>query len=173
MFANITLQPASHDSVLTVPRSAVIRSGGMSRVVLAQGDGKYRSARIEIGREAGDRLEVLDGLTEQDRVVTSAHFMLDSESSQTADLARISSAIPVNNGIWITGKISMLMTDFGMVTISHQPVTQWGWDAGEMNFTVGSDINLSSFSEGQNVQFLVEKQDTDYILKQLKKGDAQ
>jgi membrane fusion protein, copper/silver efflux system len=173
MFANITLSPVSHDTVLTVPRSAVIRSGDMSRVVLAQGDGKYRSARIEIGREADDRLEVLDGLTEQDHVVTSAHFMLDSESSQTADLTRINSNTPVNNSIWMTGKISMLMTDFGMVTISHQPVTQWGWDAGEMNFSVGSDIKLSSFSEGQNVQFQVEKQGKDYILNQLKQGDSQ
>lgn len=59
MFANITLQPVSDSKVLTVPKSAVIRSGGMTRVVLAESEGKYRSARIEIGREADDKVEVL------------------------------------------------------------------------------------------------------------------
>ncbi|MCV5901814.1 hypothetical protein OFN63_37545, partial [Escherichia coli] len=63
----------------------------MTRVVLSEGDGKYRSTRIEVGREADDKIEVLQGLTQDDRIVTSAHFMLDSESSQTADLSRISS----------------------------------------------------------------------------------
>ncbi|MBJ6907461.1 efflux RND transporter periplasmic adaptor subunit, partial [Vibrio cholerae] len=58
MFANITLQPVSDSKVLTVPKSAVIRSGGMTRVVLAESEGKYRSARIEIGREADDKVEV-------------------------------------------------------------------------------------------------------------------
>ncbi len=89
MFANIALQPQSPDKVLTVPASSVIRSGGMTRVVLSEGDGKYRSARIEVGREAGEKIEVIQGLEQGDRIVNSAHFMLDSESSQSADLSRI------------------------------------------------------------------------------------
>lgn len=48
----------------------------MTRVVLSEGDGKYRSTRIEVGREADDKIEVLQGLTQDDRIVTSAHFML-------------------------------------------------------------------------------------------------
>ncbi|MCV5927078.1 efflux RND transporter periplasmic adaptor subunit, partial [Escherichia coli] len=39
MFANIALQPVSDDAVLTIPKSSVIRSGGMTRVVLSEGDG--------------------------------------------------------------------------------------------------------------------------------------
>ncbi|MCV5901900.1 efflux RND transporter periplasmic adaptor subunit, partial [Escherichia coli] len=80
MFANIALQPVTDDAVLTIPKSSVIRSGGMTRVVLAEGDGKYRSARIEVGREAGEQVEVLQGLKQGDKIVTSSHFMLDSES---------------------------------------------------------------------------------------------
>lgn len=103
MFANIALQPVSEESVLTIPKSAVIRSGGMARIVLAEGQGKYRSARIETGREAGDRVEVLQGLTQDDQVVTSAHFMLDSESSQSADLARINGVEPDEETVWAKG----------------------------------------------------------------------
>ncbi|WP_045590131.1 efflux RND transporter periplasmic adaptor subunit [Vibrio vulnificus] len=247
MFANITLQPVSDSEVLTIPKSSVIRSGGMTRVVLAEGEGKYRSARIEIGREAGDKIEVLQGLTVNDRIVTSAHFMLDSESSQSADLSRINGVeaaaetawakgeitdlmadhgmLTINhqpvpewnwpgmtmnfnaaqgvdlsalqkgqaiefemektpegqyqiiavkadnsvivNEVWLSGDVSMLMADFGMVTLSHLPVAEWNWDSGEMNFSVGEEINLSGFEEGQKVRFLVAKQGSEYVLKQL------
>ncbi|EPF2929467.1 efflux RND transporter periplasmic adaptor subunit [Vibrio navarrensis] len=247
MFANITLQPVSDSEVLTVPKSSVIRSGGMTRVVLAEGEGKYRSARIETGREADDKVEVLQGLNQGDRIVTSAHFMLDSESSQSADLSRINGveapaetawakgeitdlmtdhgmltinhqpvpewnwpgmtmnfnaaqgvdltglakgqaiefemqktddgqyqiiAIKADNSViasevWLSGDVSMLMADFGMVTLSHLPVAEWNWDSGEMNFSVGDEINLSGFEEGQKVRFLVAKEGSDYQLKQL------
>ncbi|HFQ5373573.1 TPA: efflux RND transporter periplasmic adaptor subunit [Vibrio vulnificus] len=247
MFANITLQPVSDSEVLTVPKSSVIRSGGMTRVVLAEGEGKYRSARIETGREADDKVEVLQGLNQGDRIVTSAHFMLDSESSQSADLSRINGveapaetawakgeitdlmadhgmltinhqpvpewnwpgmtmnfnaaqgvdlsalqkgqaiefemqktddgqyqivAIKADNSViasevWLSGDISMLMADFGMVTLSHLPVTEWNWQAGEINFSVSDEINLSGFEEGQKVRFLVAKEGSDYQLKQL------
>ena len=251
MFANVTLKPVSNDEVLTIPRSSVIRSGGMTRVVLAEGEGKYRSARIAVGREAADKIEVLKGLRQGERVVTSAHFMLDSESSQSADLSRINgieptaetawatgeitdamlghrmltinhkpvpewdwpgmtmnfmvsehvemeplskgkmidfemkksesgqyeivdykvSELSINTEVWIDGDVSMLMADFGMVTLNHAPVADWSWDAGELNFSVGGDIELSSFQEGDKVRFLVEKQGSDYLLKELVKSE--
>ncbi|MDF4574065.1 efflux RND transporter periplasmic adaptor subunit, partial [Vibrio parahaemolyticus] len=100
MFANIALQPVTDDAVLTIPKSSVIRSGGMTRVVLAEGDGKYRSARIEVGREAGEQIEVLQGLKQGDKIVTSSHFMLDSESSQSADLSRINGVEAAAETAW-------------------------------------------------------------------------
>ncbi|MFA0412291.1 efflux RND transporter periplasmic adaptor subunit [Vibrio renipiscarius] len=252
MFANVALKPVSSDAVLTIPRSSVIRSGGMTRVVLAEGDGKYRSARIEVGREAAEKIEVLKGLEEGDRIVTSAHFMLDSESSQSADLSRINGVeapadtawakgditdvmadhrmltinhqpVPqwnwpgmvmnfnvaegvefgpfeagqslefemqktasgqyeiidytvsptlVASEVWVEGDISMLMADFGMITLNHQPVSQWEWGAGEMNFSVGEAINLAGFEEGQKVRFLIDKQGTQYQLKQIELSEG-
>jgi Cu(I)/Ag(I) efflux system membrane fusion protein len=69
--------------------------------------------------------------------------------------------------VWLTGDISMLMADFGMLTLNHLPVAEWSWEAGEMNFSVGADVDLSGFEEGQKVRFLVEKQGSDYQLKKL------
>ena len=40
MFANIALKPISDEAVLTIPRSSVIHSGGMTRVVMSEGSGK-------------------------------------------------------------------------------------------------------------------------------------
>ncbi|HHE0381744.1 TPA: copper-binding protein, partial [Vibrio parahaemolyticus] len=56
---------------------------------------------------------------------------------------------------------------FGMITLNHLPVSEWSWDAGEMNFSVGDEVDLSGFKEGQKVRFLVEKQGSDYVLKQI------
>jgi Cu(I)/Ag(I) efflux system membrane fusion protein len=69
--------------------------------------------------------------------------------------------------LWLQGDISMLMADFGMITLNHLPVAEWNWQAGEMNFSVGDEVDLSGFEEGQRVRFLVERQGADYLLKQL------
>ncbi|MUK71229.1 efflux RND transporter periplasmic adaptor subunit [Aliivibrio fischeri] len=170
MFANITIQPKTKEEVLTIPRQSVIRSGGMTRVVLDEGNGKYRSARIMIGREAGNKAEVVKGLKENDKVVTSAQFLLDSESSKTAELSRINGQ---ENSIWISGDITMLMADFGMVTFEHKAVAQWDWKAGEMNFSVENNIDLSAFHEGEAVQFLVQKDSDEFKLLEIEKeGEA-
>ncbi|WP_205352916.1 efflux RND transporter periplasmic adaptor subunit, partial [Vibrio cholerae] len=174
MFANITLQPVSDSKVLTVPKSAVIRSGGMTRVVLAEGEGKYRSARIEIGREADDKVEVLQGLTQTDRIVTSAHFMLDSESSQTADLSRINGVEAPAETAWAKGEITDVMANHGMLTINHQPVSQWNWPAMTMNFNVAKSIDLSGLKKGQPIEFEMQKNDSgQYEIIDVKAGNSQ
>ncbi len=74
---------------MNIPRSALIRGGSESRVVKALGQGRYRSVVVTAGREAGDRVEVISGLEEGDRVVSSAQFLIDSESNISAASARL------------------------------------------------------------------------------------
>ncbi|MCJ2376141.1 efflux RND transporter periplasmic adaptor subunit [Vibrio sp. ZSDZ34] len=160
MFANIALQPESSESVLTIPRSSVIRSGDMTRVVLSQGDGKYRSARIEVGREAGEKIEVIQGLNENDRIVTSAHFMIDSESSQSADLSRINGVEPTAESAWAKGEITDVMEGHRMLTINHQPVPEWNWPGMVMNFNIAEGVDMSQLSKGQMINFEMQKGDS-------------
>ena len=164
MFANVTLTPTSETDVLTIPRSAVIRSGDMSRVVLALGDGQYRSARIDTGREAADRIEVLQGLSINDRIVTSAQFMLDSESSQSADLSRINGLEPDKERVWASGQITDLMAEHHMITISHQPVEQWNWPSMVMNFNLDPTLDMTALEQGQSIEFEMEKTEQDQYL---------
>lgn len=89
MFARVVLHGDRAPAVLTVPLEAVIRTGGDSRVVKALGEGRFRSVVVTLGRVGDSLVEVLEGLEEGDRVVTSAQFLLDSESSKTAGLARM------------------------------------------------------------------------------------
>mgnify|MGYP001229803684 CR=1 FL=1 len=89
MFANVILTPTMDNKRLQIPREAVIYAGNMNRVVLALGDGKFRSVVVNLGLENKDAVEVLSGLSEGQKIVTSAQFLLDSESSISADFERM------------------------------------------------------------------------------------
>lgn len=89
MFTQIVLEAESKAERLLVPREAVIRTGHQNRVVLALGEGHFKSIAVTLGRVDENQAEILEGLVEGDRVVTSAQFMLDSESSKTSDFRRL------------------------------------------------------------------------------------
>jgi Cu(I)/Ag(I) efflux system membrane fusion protein len=94
MFASVTLTPTMTEPRLQIPREAVIYAGNMNRVVLALGEGKFRSVLVKVGLEseglAGKSVvEIISGLEEGQKVVTSAQFLLDSESSISADFERM------------------------------------------------------------------------------------
>lgn len=169
MFANITLIPKSDELSRVIPQQAVIRSGNMTRVVLALGEGKFRSTRIVTGREAAGQIEVLEGLSENDKVVTSAHFLLDSESSQSADFSRMEGLeTAAASSAWATGTITDVMAGHRMLTIQHAPVAEWDWPAMQMNFTVKEGSELSQLAEGQSIRFLIEQtEDGQYLIDQI------
>ncbi|HEY7865761.1 MAG TPA: efflux RND transporter periplasmic adaptor subunit, partial [Psychromonas sp.] len=89
MFASVTLIPKMKKKTLQIPREAVIYAGEMNRVVLALGEGKFKSVLVNLGLENKNAVEVLSGLSEGQKIVTSAQFLLDSESSISADFGRM------------------------------------------------------------------------------------
>ncbi len=89
MFAQVIIHSQSSDTSLVVPSEAVIRSGNMDRVVLALGEGRFKAVKVKIGRLDDEYTEILSGLDAGTRVVSSAQFLLDSESSKTSDFKRM------------------------------------------------------------------------------------
>ena len=92
MFAQVQILSEDTESVLSVPREALIRTGTQDRVVLAQGEGRFKSVAVVPGRFGAKRVEILEGLRAGDTVVTSAQFLLDSESSRDSDFKRMEGA---------------------------------------------------------------------------------
>lgn len=80
MYATVRLSSPTR-SALTVPRSAVLQTGERAVVFVDQGRGVLRPMDVVTGRTAGEYVEVLSGLAPGQRVVTSAQFLLDSESN--------------------------------------------------------------------------------------------
>jgi membrane fusion protein, copper/silver efflux system len=81
MFATVQLHSELQPSVLLVPDMAVLRSGEKNTVFVALDGGKFEPRAVTLGPRAENNLhQVLTGLHEGERVVTSGQFMLDSES---------------------------------------------------------------------------------------------
>ncbi len=79
MFTNVEIKVPSGDG-LTVPVSAVLRTGRQDIAFVDKGDGKLEIRKVILGHKAGEYFEVLKGLKEGESVVTSANFLIDSES---------------------------------------------------------------------------------------------
>lgn len=89
MFGEMTL---SYDlgERLTLPTSAVLRTGHRNVVFVQTGETELSPAEVTLGVRSGEVYEVLSGLKAGDRVVTSANFLVDSESSLKAALEAVS-----------------------------------------------------------------------------------
>jgi len=81
MYATVRFHPVAARDAITVPSLAVLRTGQRNLVVVALGEGRFAPREIVLGKEGDGRVEVLKGLEEGERIVTSAQFLIDSESS--------------------------------------------------------------------------------------------
>jgi len=81
MYADVTLNSVINRRGLAVPKEAVLLSGKRSLVIISIGGGKFRPRDVVLGAETPDYYEVRSGLKKGDIVVTSAQFLIDSESS--------------------------------------------------------------------------------------------
>ncbi len=81
MYANVRLKSELGRAVVAIPSEAVIHSGKRNVVFVAKGGGKFEPRDVVLGPEAeGGYYEVIQGVREGEEVVTSAQFLLDSES---------------------------------------------------------------------------------------------
>jgi Cu(I)/Ag(I) efflux system membrane fusion protein len=89
MFGQATLESVEREG-LRIPEDAVIDSGVRKVVFVALGEGKLQPREISLGDSDGTHVEVLSGLSQGERVVVRANFLVDSESRLRASLAALS-----------------------------------------------------------------------------------
>jgi membrane fusion protein, copper/silver efflux system len=85
MFVNVDLRVPLGDQ-LAIPASGVLQTGTREIVFVDRGDGYLQPREVQLGQQAGDEYTVLKGLQEGERIVTSANFLIDSESQLQAAL---------------------------------------------------------------------------------------
>ena len=79
MFVDVNFRiPLSRQ--LTVPADAVLDSGLKKTVFVDRGNGFLEPREVHTGEHLGDRVQILDGLKPNDRIVVSGTFLIDSES---------------------------------------------------------------------------------------------
>lgn len=194
MLANLNILGSATNETITIPQQALIKAGHHNRVVKALGDGRYQSVLVNVGAEGvgerdgphgkvkENRIEVLSGLNEGDTVVISAQFLIDSESNIDAELMRISGADSQlmasdqsgssnstdNTKVIATGTVTKIMQEMSMLSVNHDPIPEWDWPTMKMDFPVAEGIDLSQLSEGQTIEFQLQKTgDWDYLISDL------
>jgi len=80
MFANVVLYTDSQPEALVVPSEAIVRSGSREQVFVMRDVGKFDPREVTLGINADGFTQILYGVKYGERVVTSAQFLIDSES---------------------------------------------------------------------------------------------
>jgi Cu(I)/Ag(I) efflux system membrane fusion protein/cobalt-zinc-cadmium efflux system membrane fusion protein len=99
MFTQVELTQTLSELSLVVPSEAVLDTGERQHVFIALGKGQFEPREVKIGMHAdGGRLQVLEGLQGGEEVVTSAQFLLDSESRFREAIALMLKGAPPKEG---------------------------------------------------------------------------
>jgi len=176
-YAQVQLRNAATASALTVPSEAVIRSSTRT-VVIRMDQRRFLPVDVQVGRESGERSEILSGLQEGEQVVASGQFLIDSEANLTGVLKQMDSGLnppspAVSNPLYETvGTVEA--RDGNQITLSHQPVPALGWGAMTMPFTLGQPGLAQSIKTGDRVTFAFRQAGDQFVIERLEKaGDSQ
>ncbi|MEE9218415.1 MAG: efflux RND transporter periplasmic adaptor subunit [Acidobacteriota bacterium] len=81
MYATVDFEPVIAANAITVPSYAILRTGTRNIVVVALGEGRFAPRDVTLGPKGDGWVQVLSGLEEGEKVVTSGQFLIDSESN--------------------------------------------------------------------------------------------
>lgn len=157
MFATVRFDSSDAKDVLQIPSEAVIHTGERSIVMVDSGKQGYLATEIRTGREADGVVEVISGLQEGQKVVTSGQFLIDSEASLRGTSERLAEPAGAKNGTGDTqehegvGRIESIGQS--SLTISHGPIPSAQWGAMTMDFTANDSSLLKGVKQGDRVRF--------------------
>ena len=162
MFAQITIHTTGDEQALLIPKEALIRTGNQDRVVLALGGGSFKSIEVSVGRYDRESVEILKGLTEGDKVVSSAQFLLDSESSKSSDFKRMNYDESVSEesaplSVWVQAEILSVMAHHKMLTLKHDAIPEWDWPEMTMDFITTDAVDFAQLKERLSLHIEVTK----------------
>ncbi|NOZ10321.1 MAG: efflux RND transporter periplasmic adaptor subunit [Gammaproteobacteria bacterium] len=80
MFADVDIQASRQIDALVVPTEAVVRSGTREQIFVVRAPGKFEPREVKLGITSNGMTQILEGVKAGEEVVTSAQFLIDSES---------------------------------------------------------------------------------------------
>jgi Cu(I)/Ag(I) efflux system membrane fusion protein len=94
MYATVRFRPVVARDAVLVPTLAVLRTGQRNLVVVAEPEGRFAPREVELGAEGDQNVAVAQGLEAGERIVTSAQFLIDSESNLREAVQKLLAARP-------------------------------------------------------------------------------
>jgi Cu(I)/Ag(I) efflux system membrane fusion protein len=80
MFAEVTIYAGRKIDAIVIPDEAIVRSGTRTKVFVVRGKGKFEPRTVKLGIASEGQVQVLEGLSAGEEIVTSSQFLIDSES---------------------------------------------------------------------------------------------
>ena len=93
MFADVLIRSDTREDAIVIPVEAVIRSGNNTQVFVVREPGKFEPRPVTLGIESDGLVAVLEGIHAGEEVVTSAQFLVDSESKLGEATAKMMEAL--------------------------------------------------------------------------------
>ncbi|MBL8521809.1 MAG: efflux RND transporter periplasmic adaptor subunit [Betaproteobacteria bacterium] len=154
MFATVAFRSPVSRAVLRVPSEALIQTGRRSVVLVSEtaedGRARFRPVDVESGIESEGYTEIRKGLAEGARVVLSGQFLIDSEASLKASVARMEGAPAAETH---KGEGKLVAVDPGTLTIQHGPIASLKMGAMTMAFLAPKGVVPAALKEGDAVNF--------------------
>ncbi|WP_457668820.1 efflux RND transporter periplasmic adaptor subunit [Thiolapillus sp.] len=174
MYARVKLYASPRENVVSIPLEALIRTGDKERVIVQVGKGRFDAREVRTGIESGDRIEIVQGLKADEKVVISGQFLLDSEASLKASFTRMGEGdekpkeeMTMQEAAYSgSGVIVSLNTAEKQIKLKHGPIPELGWDAMEMMFVLEADA--AGLKAGDQVEFDLEKQGNGFAIVALR-----
>lgn len=157
-------------SRLVVPAEAIIRTGTRAVAIVRKDTGAFEPREVKLGADLGDRLEVVEGLSEGDQVVASGQFLVDSEARLRSVLGSMAPAQPAASpasaaaAATYAGQGKVESVEAGSLTISHGDIPALGWPPMTMGFDKPSPKAFPEVKLGDTVHFEFKKKGEDYEL---------
>ncbi|WP_339722225.1 efflux RND transporter periplasmic adaptor subunit [uncultured Paraglaciecola sp.] len=170
MFAQVVIHTDSQEQTLLIPKEAVIRTGTQNRVVLVVGKGQYKSVEVTLGQVTDEFAQILEGLKVGDQVVSSAQFLLDSESSINSDLKRMSFNMAdeiqdkQTDSASVDGVINHINMHTRVANISRGAIEKWHRGPATMDFVFADSLHIEEWPQGEQLHFTFEIQNRDFVI---------
>jgi Cu(I)/Ag(I) efflux system membrane fusion protein len=132
MFAEVTIYSGKQKDAIVIPSEAVIRSGARNQVFVVRELGKFEPRLVTLGLESNGKVIVLKGVNAGEIIVTSAQFLIDSESKLREATAKMLDSIKDENSI-DTNKPSINPENMNHENMNHEGMKHEGMKHEGMN----------------------------------------
>ncbi len=159
MFGTVLLEDTDRHLAVTVPSEAVIRTGRAERVILRTGEGLFAPRLVTTGLRdgfgAGGRTEIVQGLAAGEEVVSSAQFLIDSESVLNAGMMRMA---PTDQApAMATGVVVSTDAEAHKLVLQHDAIPELDWPAMQTSFALAKDVMLDNVTVGAEVKVTLHR----------------
>ena len=144
MFAEVIIRADSQPDAVVIPSEAVIRSGQQTQVFVVRGAGKFEPRIVKLGIESAGQVAVLAGVEAGEEVVTSAQFLLDSESKLREATAKMMESL--NEAKTADSEMIAEPMDHSMMNhegMNHEAMNHEGMNHSPMEMPVHESMNAT------------------------------